>query len=341
MEGKGEALVDREEVQWFGRRLNKNIYSAYGSLLLAADTRLTEDMLKSLADNGIRLTEEDLRADEEQSWERILDAVTEMQTIYDRTRETEQIPVEDIYVHYIPKLRRILNKSGLVSVLSELQRLDDYTYQHSVAVGIISTLIGKWLGYDEAELTGLSLAATLHDIGKVKVPEEILNKPEGLNADEFELMKQHTVFGYELILRSLGPGRIADVALQHHEREDGSGYPFSLHGHEIDEMSKIVAVADVFHAMTSKRVYKKSVPFHLAMKQIWDRSFGPFSPAIATLFVKKVMDGLIGAEVRLSDGQQAVIVMIHPDDPPNPVVRREGEFIDLSCRKDLNIVTLL
>jgi HD-GYP domain-containing protein (c-di-GMP phosphodiesterase class II) len=337
----GGPFVDQDELQWSGRRLNKNIYSAYGCLLLAADTLLTDEMLENLAANGVRLTDEDVRPDEDQCLDRILDAAAEMKSIYGRVRETEQIPVEDIYVRYIPKLRRILNKSGLISVLSELQRLDDYTYQHNVAVGVISTLIGKWLGYDEAELTGLSLAATLHDIGKVKVPEPILNKPEDLTADEFELMKQHTVFGYDLILNSLGPGRVADVALQHHEREDGSGYPFGLHGHEIDEMSKIVAVADVFHAMTSKRVYKESAPFHLVMRQMWDCAFGSLSPAITTLFVKKVMESLIGSEVRLSDGHPAVIVMIHPDDPPNPVVRREGEFIDLSCRKDLNIVTFL
>lgn len=333
-------MVDREVLQWKGRKLNKNIYSEYGSLLLAAETRLTEEMLKSLADNRILLTEEDLSPEEEPCRQWARDAAEDMKSIYERTRATEEIPIDDIYVRYIPKLRRILNRAGLIAVLAELKELDDYTYQHNVAVGVISTLIGKWLGYDDAALTALSLASTLHDIGKVKVPAAILNKPASLTPDEYDVMKQHTVFGYELILKTLGPGRVADVALQHHEREDGSGYPFGLTGCDIDELSKIVAVADVFHAMTSKRVYKDAMPLHLVLEKIRDGSFGRFAPEITTLFLRKMMDSLIGAEVKLSDGYSAVVVMVHPDDPVNPVVYSQGAFIDLSGRSDLNIMTI-
>ncbi|KIL39584.1 hypothetical protein SD70_19150 [Gordoniibacillus kamchatkensis] len=327
-------------LQWRGRRLSKNIYSEYGSLLLAADTRLTEEMLESLADHRILLTEDDVGPEEDAYRQWVRDAAADMKSICERTRATEEIPIDDVYIRYIPKLRRILDRAGLISVLAELKEMDDYTYHHNVAVGVISTLIGKWLGYDEATLTALSLASTLHDIGKVKVPLSILNKPMALTPDEYELMKQHTVYGYELILKTLGPGRVADVALQHHEREDGSGYPFGLMGPDIDELSKIVAVADVFHAMTSRRIYKDAVPFHQVLEQIRDGSFGRFSPEVTTVFLRKMMDSLIGVEVTLSDGDLAIVVMVHPDDPVNPVVCRKGTFIDLSCRSDLHIAKL-
>lgn len=334
--------VQAPSKNWVGWRLNKNIYSRHGHLLLPEYALLTERRIQSLDQHQIKLNSDDVIPVENRSKELIQQAICEVKQIFDYAQETGQIPIAELQATFIPQIEQIVNTPGLLQILIELQELDDYTYQHNVAVGVIATLIGKWLDYDEASLTHLSLAASLHDIGKVRISADILNKPGKLTVEEFEQMKLHTNYGYELILQSVGASeRMAAVALQHHEREDGSGYPDGIKGSAMDPMSKIVAVADVFHAMTSKRVYKDATPFYLVLKRMKDKAYGFLDPCIVTLFMRKVMDSLIGCHVLLSDGTKGVIVMNQHDDPANPLVRVGYQFIDLSQELELNIEHIL
>ncbi|MEK3792058.1 HD domain-containing phosphohydrolase [Paenibacillus sp. FSL R7-0204] len=125
-------------------------------------------------------------------------------------------------------------------IIDRLRQEDDYTYKHSIVVALISGIIGTAIGLLDLELSDLTGAAFLHDIGKTRISKEVLNKPGKLTSDEFNQMKNHTIYGFEII-RSLGiPHRHALVALQHHEREDGSGYPLGIKGSDIAPYSKIV-----------------------------------------------------------------------------------------------------
>lgn len=207
---------------------------------------------------------------------------------------------------------------------------------------MISTLLGNWLNLDESELSLLTIAATLHDVGKMKVPEEILNKPGKLTYEEFEEVKKHTVYGYEIIKSTYSlTHRCALVALQHHEREDGKGYPFGLKKDKIDYLSKIVAVADVFHAMTSQRVYQDAKPFYMVVEEMRQGTFGKFDPHIVNVFLQKIMDTLVGNTAVLTDGRVGTIVMIHYEDPFNPLIQSGDEFIDLRKEVDVHLDKVL
>jgi HD-GYP domain-containing protein (c-di-GMP phosphodiesterase class II) len=161
----------------------------------------------------------------------------------------------------------------------------------------------------------------LHDLGKTKIPDSILKKAGRLSAEEYSEMKRHTLLGYEMI--GILPGMTeqqALVALQHHEQEDASGYPFGVCGDKISHFSKIIAVADVFHTMVSERVYKKPIPLYQVFQEIYQRAFGLFDPIIVQCFITNVMNRMIGDPVLLSNGRVARIVLLHPDDLINPLV---------------------
>jgi HD-GYP domain-containing protein (c-di-GMP phosphodiesterase class II) len=191
----------------------------------------------------------------------------------------------------IPPIQEAAENPNVFQLFSQLQSRDDYTYRHNIGVGVIAALIGKWMNLSGSTLSLLTLSATLHDVGKMKVPLDILNKPGRLTDEEFKHIKKHTIHGYDLIKSTVGLShRTALVALQHHEREDGSGYPFQLKGEKIDLLSKIVGVADVFHAMTSNRVYHDASPFFHVMKQMNDDVFGKLNPEVVTTFVQHIMN---------------------------------------------------
>lgn len=274
---------------------------------------------------------------------RIIDTASkQMEEIFEFVSKTGVVPVEEIKNDIMPAIRQAAKIPHIYHLFYELKAKDEYTYRHTICVGIIATLIGKWLNLSEADLFDLSLGATLHDIGKARVPAEILNKPGTLTQDEYQKMKRHTVFGYNL-LRNI-PGineRVALIALQHHEREDGRGYPFNLRSEKIDKLAKIVAIADVYHAMSSSRVYHQAEPFHIVISQMQNDVFGKFDPEIMLVFLFKIMDSLVGRRVLLSNGEEGTIIMVDPYEPLRALIRCEDTLIDLRLNRGLRISQVL
>lgn len=319
---------------WFiGRRLNNNIYSKQGSLLLPKNSILNTRHLDLLRQHGIEIGAEDT----ELVTEVIVDeAISEVQSIYEKIHQNSSQLSNQVIRHIVmPKIQEICFNNNLSNVILDLSKKDHYTYRHCIGVAILSYLIGKWLGLKEEELNDLAVAGLLHDLGKTKIPDSILKKPGKLSVEEYSEMKRHTHFGYEMVSNLPGMSeQQALVALQHHEREDGSGYPFGVSGDKITYFSKIVAVADVFHTMVSERVYKKPVPLYQVFQEIYQRAFGLFDPIIVQCFINNVMNRMIGDSVLLSDGQVARIVMLHPDDLINPLVEFQGQFYDLRHSKN-------
>jgi putative nucleotidyltransferase with HDIG domain len=274
---------------------------------------------------------------------RIIDTASkQMEEIFEVVSKTGVVPVEEIKNDIMPAIRQAAKIPHIYHLFYELKAKDEYTYRHTICVGIIATLIGKWLNLSEADLFDLSLGATLHDIGKARVPAEILNKPGTLTQDEYQKMKRHTVFGYNL-LRNI-PGineRVALIALQHHEREDGRGYPFNLRSEKIDKLAKIVAIADVYHAMSSSRVYHQAEPFHIVISQMQNDVFGKFDPEIMLVFLFKIMDSLVGRRVLLSNGEEGTIIMVDPYEPLRALIRCEDTLIDLRLNRGLRISQVL
>ncbi|RSD26568.1 HD-GYP domain-containing protein [Mesobacillus subterraneus] len=273
---------------------------------------------------------------------KIDEASRQMEEIFDVVAKTGVVPVEEIKNDIMPAIRQAAEIPHIYHLFYELKAKDEYTYRHTVCVGIISTLIGKWLGLSQGELTDLSLGATLHDIGKARVPAEILNKPGRLTNEEYQEMKRHTVYGYRLLLDIPEVSeRVALIALQHHEREDGAGYPLSLQSEKIDKLAKIVAIADVYHAMSSSRVYHQAEPFHIVISQMQNDVFGKFDPSIMVVFLYRIMDSLVGRRVLLSNGEEGTILMVDPYEPLRALIKAGDSLIDLRLNRGLRISRVL
>ena len=259
--------------------------------------------------------------------------------IFEYAKIHGRIPIMEVQEKMIPSMKELLNDFKLSTLLLNLQNKDDYTLFHCISVGVLSTLMGKWLHLSDQEMDMLAVAGTLHDVGKLKIPDEILSKPGKLTHDEFELVKQHTVFGYEMIDGSPGASsNEALAALEHHEKVDGRGYPRRLVGNEISVFGKIVGIADVFQAMVSKRPYHNSLPIYQVLDQMHDGAFGKFDAHFVTLFITKIMENLVGETVKLTNGEVGVIIMINTLDPMRPLIKIDKEFIDLSKNYSINIV---
>ncbi|MGV2938523.1 HD-GYP domain-containing protein [Mesobacillus sp. LC4] len=273
---------------------------------------------------------------------KIDDASMQMEEIFDIVAKTGVVPVSEIRNEIIPVIRQAAEIPHIYHLFYELKTQDEYTYRHTVCVGIISTLIGKWMGLEQSELHDLALGATLHDIGKARIPASILNKPGRLTQEEYNEMKRHTVYGYRMLkdIPELNE-RVALIALQHHEREDGGGYPFSLRSEKIDELAKIVAIADVYHAMSSSRVYHQAEPFHIVISQMQNDVFGKFDPKIMLVFLFRIMDSLVGRRVLLSDGEEGTILMVDPFEPLKALIKTGDTLVDLRLNRGLRISRVL
>ncbi|WP_379126813.1 HD-GYP domain-containing protein [Paenibacillus sp. sgz500958] len=333
--------MDISNRTYIGKQLSEDLFNDKGVFVLPALTLLNAGHIRLLEQHHIYLQENSIiQLDSEIFFQTAVDDCTRaMEQIFDQIRISKKVPVAELEAEVIPYIYQVAEKNDFYGMLAALQSKDDYTYRHNIAVGILSTLLGKWLKLDIDELGMLAVAATLHDIGKIMIPEEILTKTGPLTVEEFEEVKKHTTIGYEMIRDTAGTDHSqALVALQHHERMDGSGYPFGLVGHRITDFSKIVAIADVFHAMTSDRSYKKASPLYEVLRQMADSAFGKLDPYICRLFIDKLMQSMIGNEVELSDGRIGRIIMIPKHDPIRPLVNIGEDFIDLSRERTLGIV---
>jgi HD-GYP domain-containing protein (c-di-GMP phosphodiesterase class II) len=333
---------------FIGGRLKKDVFNKYGILLVSKNTILNDENIQKINVNHILLGKADICFENqdvsinEMSRVVIQEATEQVEGIFNLVRYSKKIPILEVREKIIPSIQQAAENPNIFQLFSQLQSRDDYTYRHNIGVGVIATLIGKWMNLSETMLSLLTLSATLHDVGKMKVPLDILNKPGRLTEEEFKHIKKHTIHGYDLIKSTIGLShRTALVALQHHEREDGSGYPFQLKGEKIDLLSKIVGVADVFHAMTSNRVYHNASPFFHVMKQMNEDVFGKLNPEVVTTFVQHIMKSLVGNDVLLTDGRHGTIIMTHPHDPFRPLVQTHESFVDLTRERTVNIDKVL
>lgn len=320
-----------------GNYLNKNIYNKLDVLLIPANTVLKNSHITLLISQNIALGIEDVNS--VSSIRLMKEAIQETKLAFETIKLNKAIPLSDIKKRITPLIAQLSLNPDLLSLISLMETKDEYTYKHSFAVAVISTMIGGWMGLDEEALEDLMISAFLHDVGKLQIPETLLNKTVPLTKDEFLELKRHPEYGYEMICRSTGVSeRLALAALQHHEREDGSGYPAGLKGSELGIGAKIVAVSDVFHAMISKRSYKEALPLFQVMRELAAGAYELYDPKVIHCFISKLMNALIGSRVLLSSGEEAKVILINIHDLLHPLVKKKQKFIDLSKEKGLEIV---
>lgn len=212
------------------------------------------------------------------------------------------------------------NPDALTS-LARLKSFDDYTFAHCVNVCILSLAIGRHMGLRRNTLKDLGAGAILHDIGKMLVPEFILKKPGKLSDDEFSVMRTHASLGDVLLAQNSDISwQARQVTLQHHERFDGSGYPAGLAGGDIHLLARIGAVADVYDAMSSNRVYQKAVAPEEAVKKLYLMRGTHFDPEIVERLIKCLGIYPIGTLVELNTGEKAIVRSINHANPLKPTV---------------------
>lgn len=291
-------------------------------------------------DEGTRLSTGPVSAEELSQW--MKQASEQAEQIYNEVKNTGKVPIQKIKKQILPVIESASASTLIFELLHQIKEKDEYTYWHTISVGVISSIIGRWLKLSKADQRNLMLSAVLHDIGKTKIPVDILNKPGKLTEAEYKIMKKHTIFGYELLtsVEEL-PDCVAQVAIQHHEREDGKGYPFGLNGTEVHLFSKITAIADVFHAMTSERVYREATPFYLIVKQMQEDAFGKLDPGILFVFLENMLDSLVGKKVELTNGEMGRIILINRYNPIKSLVKSEKGIIDLNLIEDLEIKKII
>ncbi len=216
-------------------------------------------------------------------------------------------------------------------MLHNLRSSDDSVYSHSLNVAMISRIIGKWLKWKESDLDTLVIAGLLHDIGKITIPPEILNKEEKLTDEEFELIKQHPQAGYDM-LRDLDiDPRIKKAALQHHERCDGSGYPLGAKGAIINDFAAVIAIADVYDAMTAARKYRAPLcPFQV-IREFERDGYHKYKTEFLLTFLQRIATTYQNNRVILSDGRAAKIILLNQNSLSEPLVQlNDGSCIDLA-----------
>ncbi|OBR62281.1 hypothetical protein A7K91_01265 [Paenibacillus oryzae] len=328
------------QVSLVGKRVNKTIFNRYDVMLIPAFSILSKRDIDLLCRQSIQLS----ACDVEDAKVRALvgEAVQEIKEVFGAARQSGGLRLTTIRDKLVPLIGELSHCAKLGQALVYLEQNDDYTFRHSVGVALFSRLIGQNQGMPGKDLDELTTAAFLHDIGKIRIPDSILNKTGALSNEEFACIKRHPEYGYEIVKECSGiTDRQALAVLQHHERMDGSGYPHGLRGGDIHPFGKIVAIADVFHAMISKRPYKNAVPFYQVLQEMNSDAYGKLDPGLSIAFIDRLMQTLIGNKVSLSNGGEARIVFIKREDPVRPLVESGGSYMDLSTIRDLNMVSIL
>jgi putative nucleotidyltransferase with HDIG domain len=203
----------------------------------------------------------------------------------------------------------VMRNPGALIGLARLKTKDDYTYMHSVAVCALMVALGKQLGLSDVDTREAGLAGLLHDIGKMGIDSDVLNKPGKLTDAEFVSVKEHPAAGYKMLLEANGISQVAlDVCLHHHEKMDGSGYPDRLKGEEISLFARMGAVCDVYDAITSDRPYKQGWCPAESLRKMAEWSKGHFDEKVFQAFVKSIGIYPVGTLVRMESGRLGVVV---------------------------------
>jgi len=330
-----------------GMKVSQDISNNYGAILLHKDTVLDYYTINKLMNLGI----EKLKVLEEFE-SKVITESTVTATYVEKVNEFKTI-IKDIgngKTLDTLKVQTIVNDlqnsftsvNDIVSNLNGIRSIDEYTYSHSVNVSLLCFLIGSWLNLSPVQKKILSYCGLLHDIGKSKISQEILNKPGPLTPKEYEEMKKHSVLGYKILEANIAISKDVMIGvLLHHEREDGSGYPFGIKGDQISLYAKIISIADVFDAITSDRVYRKrQTPFDVL--QMYESEYlTKCNTSILLTFLNRIAHYYIGSRVRLSNDSWGEIVFINQSSISKPMIKLEdSSIIDLSIEKNISIVEI-
>lgn len=290
---------------------------------------------------------------EEDSWGKVWNLSEEKKECYEDNKKKLQHTLLDIQqgktvnTQMIEEIKdtffkKLDSNNVIMGCVNIVKSLDEYTYAHSLNVGMLAVLVGRWLELPTSQIDELFLSGLLHDTGKYRVDPNIIGKKDKLTDEEYRAVKKHAIEGYNLIKdsRSLSYG-IKEGVIGHHERIDGSGYPRGLKGDEIHLFGRIIAIVDTYDAMISERSYKKRrTPFEV-MEAMLSEGINKLDTKILLTFLNNMANYYIGVFVTLNTGQVGEVVFMHPHCIYRPIIKVDDAYYDLDTRPDLKIIDMV
>ena len=332
-----------------GLILGKSIYNNFGGLLLKEGSEIKQPYIEKILELGFQglYIDDDISKDIEIenviSDELKLKSISKLKNMFmniDKGSSTDKDIKEigNIAEDMVEEL--IVNRDLMVNMV-DIKSFDDYTFFHSVNVAVLSIIMGIALNLNKSDLYKLAMGALLHDVGKVFINQDLLNKKGKLTDEEFEIMKSHSINGYRYIKSNFNvPVRSYIAVLDHHEKWDGTGYPNNKLGEDISLFGRIIAIADVYDALTSDRPYKKSSLPANVIEYIMGGPGSHFDFDLVNIFIKKVAAYPVGTCVKLNNGVIGIVVENYSDSSTRPKIRvlnsPSKEYTYINLRDDIN-----
>lgn len=326
--------------------LARDVYSSNGTILLSEGQVINRFHIKKMSELGIdEILVKDEFTDDMVTQELITKSVKQecfevINNVLSNNIINKSAITEDI-INIVNKImNNLLSNKEIILNLIEIRGIGNYTYFHSLYTMIYSILIGIKLEYNEDNLLRLGIGSLLHDIGKIKISKNIITKKGPLQDKEYEMIKLHTIMGFDILYNTYKFDQIScEIALLHHERLDGSGYPFGKTREEIPEIVKIASIGDVFDALTNDREYRKRLKPHIAIEYLLNSSTTHFDSYLVSKFVPYISLFSIGTYVLLNSREKGIVIYNNVKFPSRPVVRiiYDSEGKKLTYRKDIDL----
>jgi len=346
----------------------EDVYTYNNQLVLLKDTELTDKSITKLEfysiisvrvreDSAAASSPEDLPQDEmtysqrikaspeykefKQNFEKSIDEFKGQVNTLLTASKGSKVDTDSLLMDTNNILRRTPSGLKIFDMLHNMRMYDDPTFAHCMNVALICHVFGQWLNMPDRDVDTLTVAGLLHDVGKLKIPEQILGKPARLTDSEYQVIKTHTVEGYNILKGFDMDEHIKNAALMHHERCDGSGYPLGLTSERIDDFAKIVSIADVYDAMTSARVYRGPLCPFKVIEIFESEGLQKYDSKYILTFLEYIVDSYVNNRVLLSNGLEGDIVLINKLDLSHPMVHCGSHYIDLSHEHGLYVEAIL
>lgn len=337
-----------------GMKLGKTVFTSDGKVLLGSGMVLNDRLIQGLIKSNVdSIFIEDDRTNDiivrdvirPQTRQTAIETIQKtIKQITNTNKVARRISVKDMGLHFQQVFHAILgdimNNEEILAHLSTISTHSGGMYHHSVNVAVLSTAVGMSLGYNTQQLTELGIGALLHDIGKIDLPKELLDKKTKWNAEEEEIAKQHTMNGFNILRKQHDISLLsAHVALQHHERLDGSGYPRGLKKNQIHEYAQIVGICDVYDSLTTPRPWRKRFMPQDALEYLLGSGGHLFSHHLIDAFRRHIAIFPLGSGVVLNTGETGVVCKVDPDYCHRPVVRilKDGRGNDIRLPYELDL----
>lgn len=312
-----------------GMILARSILNAKGQVLLVAGITLTIDFIRKLQLLNLETlfiqdaNYADIKVPEYLSMETQQRALSILTNTLERVNKDGTFAIDPVSRIASDIVEELITHSDVTIHLTGIAIYDDCTLAHSLNCSIYTALLARCCGFSIPQIKIITCGALLHDMGKIEIDKVVLNKPGRLTNEEFEVMKQHPALGFNILAKKRLEisSLVAHMAWQHHEKIDGTGYPRGLEGDEILSYARLLAITDVFEAITGNRPYRKAMKPEDAYNIIHSGLGTSFDQHYGEIFLSKIALYPSGSKVLLSTGERAIVIYAPPASPHRPVVR--------------------